>query len=697
MSFDDFDAFAEEEWYSDNIEGYDSWDDGSPTNTSVPGHKFSQQWQNEWQDRARGIDPWGNSTSSPGIIDSITSGDYTSSPGSWNDAVANFLGGKQTDKQEFGWENPTRAYNDAAAREFSKNINPNPIDFSKPPGATTIRPGSNPNFDLNLQFNQMPQGIRDNISGMINPSAEQMAAMNAKATQGQQYAHAGVSPNAFHHSVDKLFGVEGTLPPDDSKKNGLAKGIDKGVDAVGSLIGDVGKIGAGLLWTGGEALWDGLTAEQADNVDPVNTLTTPTDSDLFQSNLDRYKSLGNRAGNTGPLTKSGATNFSPGRWDAYEQATNTQASMNDRLTQAYNSKPNMANARQVAHSGLVASDAITYEERQGMTDKQIVDILNQRPDASTISEIGHEAYGKPGVVTMFGVPMGEAQDSYRPVYSDEDKNAIDLWRMGINNAGHSPKMSDVYSVEEYPDLYTKSWKQEEDEAKLRHPYLANPPDLGFEPLANTDQEAEAVRQDLVMQSQKLGNVTPMIDFMGLGILGLPAALRNVGLKDGLDFVAKFGRENWETFKKAVMETDLAKKAGRPINRSDDILTVTEQGLMKPVVRNKAGLGKHTPEELGPINRNTPIQGENVFTNSQILRNRNLLNPSRNVPVNVHLQPPKGTPRDLGAMFGANSATKADARDAINALKNVAKNKNKGPNKMAADKRAKARAKRNKRK
>ena len=663
MSFDDFDAFAEEEWYSDNIEGYDSWDDGSPTNTSVPGYnKFSQQWQNEWQDRARGIDPWGNSTSSPGIIDSLTSGDYTSSPGSWNDAVADFLGGKQTAKQEFGWENPTRAYNDAAAREFSKNINPSPVDFSKPPGATTIRPGSNPNFDLNLQFNQMPQGIRDNISGMINPSAEQMAAMNAKAAQGEQVANLGTLMFLYNHR-DK---------------------IESGIKQLGGLLGN--------------------ETDKADTLEPSvgNTLTTPTDSDLFQSNLDRYKSLGNRAGNTGPLTKSGATNFSPGRWDAYEQAANTQASMNDRLTQAYNSKPNMANARQVAHSGLVASDAITYEERQGMTDKQIVDILNQRPDASTISEIGHEAYGKPGVVTMFGVPMGEAQDSYRPVYSDEDKNAIDLWRMGINNAGHSPKMSDVYSVEEYPDLYTKSWKQEEDEAKLRHPYLANPPDLGFEPLANTDQEAEAVRQDLVMQSQKLGNVTPMIDFMGLGILGLPAALRNVGLKDGLDFVAKFGRENWETFKKAVMETDLAKKAGRPINYSDDILTVTEQGLMKPVVRNKTGLGKHTPEELGTINRNTPIRGENVFTNSQILRDRNLLNPSRNVPVNVHLQPSKGTPRDLGAMFGANSATKADARDAINALKNVAKNKNKGPNKMAADKRAKARAnkakaKRNKRK
>ena len=256
-------------------------------------------------------------------------------------------------------------------------------------------------------------------------------------------------------------------------------------------------------------------------------------------------------------------------------------------------------------------------------------------------------------------------------------------------------MSDVYSVEEYPDLYTKSWKQEEDEAKLRHPYLANPPDLGFEPLANTDQEAEAVRQDLVMQSQKLGNVTQMIDFMGLGILGLPAALRNAGLKDGLDFVAKFGRENWETFKKAVMETDLAKKAGQPLDRSGDILTVTEKGLMKPVMRNKTGLGMHTPKELGTINRNTPIQGENVFTNSQILAKRNQLGP-KGTPVNVHLQPTKGTPRDLGAGgFGAKGAAQEDTRNMVRALKREANKK--GPNKIAAEKRAKARANRKKRK
>ena len=548
----------------------------------------------------------------------------------------------------------------------------------------------------------MPQSTRDNLSSIYNQD------YTDKAAQGQQYAHAGISPNDFHAWVDKSLGVEGSLPPDDSKKNGLAKGIDKGVDAVGGLIGDVGKIGAGLLWKGGEALWDGLTTEQADKADPVepsvgNTLTTPTDSDLFQHNLARYKSLGNKAGNTGPLGPDG-TNFSPGRWNPYEKAANTQASRNDRLTQALNAKPNMANARQVAHSGHVATDAINDRERIAeanrrslLTNAQAVAELNSRGNASTISETGYEAYGTPGIVTLGNFPMGHEQDAYRPVYSYEDQNIIDSYKGGyeLYPEGQSPKMSDVYSVEEYPDLYTKSWKQEEDEAKLRHPYLANPPDLGFEPLANTDQEAEAVRQDLVMQSQKLGNVTPMIDFMGLGILGLPAALRNAGLKDGLDFVAKFGRENWETFKKAVMETDLAKKAGQPLDRSGDILTVTEKGLMKPVMRNKTGLGMHTPKELGTINRNTPIQGENVFTNSQILAKRNQLGP-KGTPVNVHLQPTKGTPRDLGAGgFGAKGAAQEDTRNMVRALKREANKK--GPNKIAAEKRAKARANRKKRK
>jgi hypothetical protein len=57
----------------------------------------------------------------------------------------------------------------------------------------------------------------------------------------------------------------------------------------------------------------------------------------------------------------------------------------------------------------------------------------------------------------------------------------------------------------------------------------------------------------------------------------------------------------------------------------------------------------------------------------------------------------GSSKDAGSMFGANAATRADLINAKNAAKIAAKNKKAGPNKMAADKRAKARAKRQKNK
>ncbi|MCS5594712.1 MAG: hypothetical protein NZ730_09250, partial [Porticoccaceae bacterium] len=592
------------------------------------------------------------------------------SAGWLGDAIAGMAEGRGV-----GWENPTTgSLHNNAPTDVTQ-------DMTK----------------VGVDFNQMPQSIRDNISGLINPTGQQIAAMHDKAAQGQQYAHKGVSPNSFHHSVDKLLGVEGTLPPDASKDNAFKKAVDSGAGKVADFAGDVVKVGAGLLWKGGEAVLDGLTTEQAAPVEESvgNTLpTTPVSEALDDINKARYSAFkrAGSLGNTGPVGPDG-TSFSPGRWDAYEKADQVQSSMNDglmgSLTQALNAKPNLTNAKRVAHGSHIMSDAITSREREAevsrrgkLTNAQIVAELNRRPNASTISETGYEPYGKPGVVTAFGVPMGQAQDYHRPVYSDKDLNTISLFKSGAElypEEHQDITKESIYPQSEYPHMYNKSmglpnnetltWQEEEARAVGNNPTPMIEQVDAIEPMSlSPDQQNNLV--NIVM------SVTPQARVAMFG-------------KAAVDYVMKVVQSVGSKYKTPHLNT----LANKPVSRADDILTVTEQGMMKPVVRNKTGLGKNTPEELGKININTPIQGENVFTNSQILAKRNQLGP-KGTPVNVHLQPTKGTPRDLGAgSFGAKGAAAEDTRNMLRALKTEAKKK--GPNVMAADKRRKARAKRKK--
>ena len=451
--------------------------------------------------------------------------------------------------------------------------------------ASPANPTNNP-FDLNLQFNQDPaaKAFRDNISGILNPTGEQIAAMHDKAAQGEQTAN---------WARDKFFGA---MPFDDPKPK-----IEAWRKGVRSDIGDAFKTGLGAV---GDVIgdgWDNMTEAQVNKADPVPTenfeaLAMPTarNTDYDAINQARYSAF-NKAGtlgNTGPVGPDG-TNFSPNRWSPYEQMANTQASATsgaDNIARILNTNIQLDPSKMTANlNNKTMTDALTYKDRQAMSKKQIVELINNRGTTSTIHAVGYEEYDRDPLVPS----------SYSPIYSYEDENLINLFRM---------KGFDAEDFRIYP-------QQQQNIKGGGQTSLGLPGSFKDEPLLS---------------------VTPGIDLMGAGIVGLGSALAKFGTKSVGEFVSKFGKDSFDMLKGMLSksnETNLSKLANSPINRSDDILTVTEQGLMKPAMSNKFGLGTHTPKELGTINRNTPIQGENIYTNSKILSNRNRLN-AKSIPVSA---------------------------------------------------------------
>lgn len=393
-----------------------------------------------------------------------------------------------------------------------------------------------------------------------------------------------------------------------------------------------------------------------------------------------------------------------------------------------------AAGQQVAHSGQIMTDAITLPEKGQMSDKQVVEVLNRRPDASTIHAVDYEPYGSNGYASLLGVPIGEMQDSYKPVYSYEDQNAINNWRMGTDLYNTRGGMSDADQASISRgnfDVYPENFVMIDGKPVSRNNLGSNggadggfnfnfnmpgigsfsnmegrQESLGFpnQTLTWQEEEAQAIRNNpesfIPDHGGRIESSMPVLNVVGagLGITGavLKQALAKVNVKSMTELTTKYGNEFAKIFKEAVKdmrEPGLTKIANQSF-RKDNVPTVTELGLMKAAVRNKAGLGTHTPKELGTINRNITKadQHPNFLSNKAFRKARidkgevkanvhpNTLNPSKNVPVNVHKQPPKGTTRDLGGM-GAKGANKEDIRNMATALKLEA---NKKTTKLMAD-------------
>ena len=586
----DQDAFSEtgETGYTD----YSSYD--SPNQSSGPSGGGLLGGGNFFSRKMQGVDPrYSHLTTVQDMYDRGWSKEHL------NAAGAKIL--ENRDKRSY-LDKATEQYRGIGAEDAEgmnwrqweqyQQIPVSPVDFSRPPT------GPNPNFRTivkPISSYQMPQSTRNNIAGIIN--------QDYTGAQGEQYADNAVRSWVF----DKLDVTDPKIAIDAWRKgvrSDIGDAFKTGIGAVGDVVGN---------W------WDNMNADDANKVDPVEdfealaqTPTQPTENPyLTSANIKKYNDImkQDKARGTDTLYNqgpqgAGGTSFSPNRWNDIAKAANAQASASQsnvppNIARAFNAKPNMANARQVAHSGQMATDALTYEDRQAMTDKQIVELINNRGATSTIHAKSYEPYGEPGVVTMFGIPMGEEQDSYKPIYSDKDENLINLFRM---------KGFDAEDFRIYP-------QQQQNIKGGGQTSLGLPGSFKDEPLLS---------------------VTPGIDLMGAGIVGLGSALAKFGTKSVGEFVSKFGKDSFDMLKGMLSksnETNLSKLANSPINRSDDILTVTEQGLMKPVMQDKFGLGKHQVDDIGTISTKTPIQGENVFTNSQILSNRNRLN-AKSIPVSA---------------------------------------------------------------
>lgn len=482
--------------------------------------------------------------------------------------------------------------NQIDVKPISFDIPTSPFDYSKHPT------GQNPNFNTIVNPYVPTDAIKGSFNSIINPTGQQIAAVNAQAAAGQQTAN---------WVRGKFFGA---MPFDDPKpgwdakrkqfRSDIGEGIKTGIEAVGEGVGN---------W------WDNMNADDANKVDPVepsvgNTPTTPTqpteNTYLTPANIEKYNDImkQDKARGTDTLYNQGpqgvgGTSFSEDRWKDIAKAAQVKSSTNnglmDSLTQAYNTDytKGIGTSQMTAHlNNKTMTDAI---DLSGKSDKEIVEMINSIGYENTIHAKSYEPYGEPGVVTMFGVPMGEAQDSYKPIYSDEDAALISRFRReGKTSDTPTPRYTGGSNKMGFPDPYT---------GQVQAPTIEHRESYGIEPMTLTPEQQN--------------------NFVNVALTVHPSG-----------WVALFGKKAAKYIEGVVSrarEPGLTKIANKPVNRVDDLLTVTEQGLMKPAVRNKVGLGTHTPKELGTINRNAPIQGENIYTNSKILGNRNRLN-ANSIPV-----------------------------------------------------------------
>ncbi|MCS5589518.1 MAG: hypothetical protein NZ824_06075 [Candidatus Thioglobus sp.] len=640
----------------DSYFGYDDYGDSQPVNQNYNTASYNPGgagWYDLW---GRNIDGLTNNLfdapqDSGGTVSDIQSiGTGFPSAGWLGDAIAGLAEGKGV-----GWENPTTG----------ELHNKAPIDVNQ------------------IDFNQMPQGIRDNISGIINPTGQQVAEMHAKAAQGEQTA-----ANSTPGIMDQIKGFRSDVKDWQKGNREAVKGF----------------------FTEGAKNWE------ADNKvvnQPTPTGTLPNNPNLVQSNLEKYNSLNlgpGRDGNTGPQGPDG-TSFSPGRWSPYEDLAAQGPSEIQASSDAY--PGNTAGLIQLDPSKMYASrntgqmtDAITPEEREietrrrgNLTNAQAVAEMNRRPNASTISETGYEAYGKPGVVTAFGVPMGQAQDYHRPVYSDEDLNDISLYKTASElypEEHQNITKESIYPKDEYPHMYNKPYTGGSNKMGNPDPYTgkASAPTIDHE-VSNWTKGEEA-KVGLNMLSPEHEKQFEMLA-MSVGPAGVVNAAKTI-----------FGKA-WDTYGKPYVSQFLAKTFGNPnkgvigdkINRSGEYLGQhgvqdIKMNQFNPVMRDKTGIGKHRTEtgdtftrgvdrNIMPhgqaINTTTkgykeaPIRGENLFDFNRKANigdgtlttsaKANLQNTARN-QVTPGYTFVKGKSKDVGAKFDqgyVNSRVKGKGRQA----------------------------------
>jgi len=238
-----------------------------------------------------------------------------------------------------------------------------------------------------------------------------------------------------------------------------------------------------------------------------------------------------------------------------------------------------------------APSGLQFERVTPEAKANISSILNQDYTGS-VSPNNMYAYNTDGVdaSTLYKSTATDAMDINPTGY--HNPNSL----RGIETEGPSPRMSDVYSVEEYPDLYTKSWQDEERAAATKFLGAGQPSNLGFGSLSDTVGESQAFEQDLLKQGQSLGSVTPMIDLGTGGVMALGTWLGKQGFKDMAELGMRHGKEAVDWVKSKMFTPNLNKMADAPFKR-DNVPTIKLDPLATRTKWNPVGKDKTWQEPL----------------------------------------------------------------------------------------------------
>ena len=197
--------------------------------------------------------------------------------------------------------------------------------------------------------------------------------------------------------------------------------------------------------------------------------------------------------------------------------------------------------------------------------------------------------------------------------------------------------------------------------------IASKPTIGHEVSSWTKGEEAKVGLSMISPEQE--KQFEMLA-MSVGPAGVVNAAKTIFGKAwdayGKPYVSQF----LSNYFKGTGKTNLDKISTQPFKR-DNYPTVQLDPLVTRRTPNRLGKDQKYVESLGPkgapFNRNitkadqTPnFLSDKAFRKASIDKGQvkanvhpNTLNPSRNIPAVVHKQPPKGTPRNLGAKFDQN--------------------------------------------
>jgi len=419
-----------------------------------------------------------------------------------------------------------------------------------------------------------------------------------------------------------------------------------------------------VLESGKSFFTEGAKNWAADNKvvnQPTPTGTLPNNPNLVHANLDKYNSLVKGGlvpgsdGNTGPVGPDG-TSFSPGRWSPYEELAAKGPSEIQASSGAYPS--NIAGLLNTDFTKGIGTSQMTAKRNNGTmtdaidlwgkSDKEIVEMINSIGYESTIHPVGFEEYDIDPLVPS----------SYRPKYSDKDAALINRFRReGKTSDTPAPNPAPMYTTGGSnkmgnPDPYTG---------------IASKPTIGHEVSSWTKGEEAKVGLSMISPEQE--KQFEMLA-MSVGPAGVVNAAKTIFGKAwdayGKPYVSQF----LSNYFKGTGKTNLDKISTQPFKR-DNYPTVQLDPLVTRRTPNRLGKDQKYVESLGPkgapFNRNitkadqTPnFLSDKAFRKASIDKGQvkanvhpNTLNPSRNIPAVVHKQPPKGTPRNLGAKFDQN--------------------------------------------